>query len=188
MFVYETFLYIVAALLKTRSYTDLRNIFSTHYLLPSTDWSGDKRFKRFDDFYGYSETLNTVLAPDGRRFYSPAAELVKRQAQRADLPFAEIIQADLLVLMMAFITPDTRWYPQTLHYSRYADEFPFFIRASQHKNFRKLATITGIESADALRTAVKEGQERLGVSQWHPLHFERDFWHSMNMDNLDTIG
>jgi hypothetical protein len=174
---------------KAEPYEDLHNIFSSHYPLPSSDWRGERRFKRFDDFYGYSaENLNTVLAPEGKRLYSPAAELFKRQAQRTDLPFVEIIQADLLILMMAFITPDTRWYPQTLHYSRYTDEFPFFIRASQRKNFKKLAIITGIESADVLRAAVKEGIERLGVSQWHDFFFDnRNFWQSMNMDNLDTL-
>ena len=62
---------------------------------------------------------------------------MKRQAQRADIPFVNVIQADLLVLLMAVITPDIRWYPQTLHYARYAQEFPFFVCAIQHKNFKK---------------------------------------------------
>jgi SEFIR domain len=187
LFVYETFLYVVAALLKTRSHEDLHNIFASHYLLPSTERRGDEPFDRFGTFYAYSEKLNAVLAPAGQRLYSPAAELLKRQAQREDLPFSEIVQADLLVLMMAFITPDVFWYPQTLHYAQYSSEFPFFIRASQHKNFTKLVTITGIDSADVLREAVKKGHERLEASKWHNFHFERSFWNAMNMDKLDTI-
>ena len=115
------------------------------------------------------------------------AELVRRQAQREDLPFQDIMQADLLILLMAFITPETKWYPQTLYYAEYTRDFPFFLRAAQHKNFKKLATITGIESADALREAVKQGHERLSVKQWGQVHFRRSFWEVMNMDNLDTI-
>jgi len=187
LFVYETFLYIIAALLKARAHDDLHNIYTSHYILPSTERYGEKRFDRFDDFYGYSKTLNAVLAPEGQRLCSPAAELIKRQATRQDLPFTDIIQADLLTLLMAFITPDTRWYPQLMHYASYAKEFPFFIRAAQHKNFQKLAVITGITDANALRDAVLKGHERLDVGRWHNFHFERNFARAMNLDNLDTI-
>ena len=187
LFVYETFLYIVAALLKTRAFEDLHNIFTSHYLLPSTERYGEERFERFDSFYAHSETLGAVLAPPRQRLLSPAAELLKRQAQRDDLSFSDVIQADLLVLLMAFITPGTRWYPQTLYYAGYTRDFPFFLRASQHKNFQKLVAITGIESADALREAVKQGHERLESARWGDFRFHQSFWNALNMDKLDTI-
>ena len=189
LFVYETFLYIIGALLKTSALTDLRNIFTSHYLAPSTERYGEVRFERFNVFYGYSTTLNAVLSPEGRRLYSPAAELVKRQAQRADIPFADLMQADLLVLLMALITPGTEWYPQTLHYARYSNEFPFFMRATQHKNFKKLTIITGIDNADKLRQAVNEGCERLQVNKWHDLSFwsNVNFLNAMNLEKLDTL-
>lgn len=53
LFVYETFLYIVAAPLKTRCFDDLHNIFHSHYLLPSTERYGEERFDQFDGFYAY---------------------------------------------------------------------------------------------------------------------------------------
>lgn len=187
LFVFETFLYIVASLLKVRAYDDLNNVYTSHYMAPTTEQYGKGRFERFDKFYGCSETLQKVLAPEGKRLYSPAAALLQRQANREDIPFTELIQADLLTLLMSFITPDTRWYPQLMHYSRHGNEFPFFMRASQHKNFKKLARITGVSSADTLREKVKQGHDRLDVGQWHNFHFERSFWHAMNMDDLDTI-
>ena len=104
-----------------------------------------------------------------------------------DIPFSDIRQAELLTLLMSFITPETRWYPGTLHYSSYSNGYPFFVRAAQHKNFLKLAKITGIESADELREKVKEGHERVDVSRWHNFHYERNFWSSMNMDDLDSL-
>ena len=131
--------------------------------------------------------MQAVLAPEGRRLHSPAAELLKRQADREDLPFGELMQAELLTLMMSFITPDSTWYPQTLHYASYGNGFPFFVRAAQHKNFRKLVVITGINSADELRENVREGHQRLNTSQWRNFHSERNFWSSMNMDDLDTL-
>ena len=150
VFVYETFLYIVAALINTGSFDTLHLILTSHYLLPETEAHGPNRFDTFGAFYGYSDMLQ-VLAPKGKRFAAPTAELIKRQADRTDLPFAEVMQAELLVLMMAFITDGTQWYPQTLHYSSRAGAFPFFLRATQHRNFQKLAKITGIGSADELR-------------------------------------
>lgn len=187
VFVYETFLYIVAALMKTGSFNCLHLILTSHYLLPETAAHGSNQFDTFVTFYGHSETLQ-ILAPEGKKLYAPAAELIKRQADRTDLPFAAVMQAELLVLMMAFITNGARWYPQTLHYSSRAGAFPFFVRAAQHRNFQKLANVTGIGSADELRKAVKAGQERLGVNQWHNFWMnDRSFWDSMNMDALDTL-
>jgi hypothetical protein len=96
-----------------------------------------------------------------------------------------VIEAELLILMMAFLNPVARWYPQTLHYSSHHREFLFFVRATQHKHFLKLAEITGISDANALREAVKEGHKRLDLSR---NNFPNDsFWASMNMDKLDSI-
>ena len=185
LFVYETFLYVVAALLKIQAFQDIRNVYSSHYIKPSTERFGEDRFEIFDRFYAHSETLGSVLAPPGRTFHSPAAELIKRQATRNDLPFSDIIQADLLTLLMALINPDARWYPQLMYYADSAKEFPLFIRAAQHKNFLKLATITGIPEANALREAIASGQERLKVGGWNNFYF--GFSNSMNLKNLDTL-
>jgi len=179
VFVYETFLYIVAALLKSEAFDILHLVFTSHYLLPETEAYGPKRFVTFDAFYGYSETLQ-VLAPEGRKLLAPAAELIRRQADRTDIHFADVMQAELLVLMMAFITDDVKWYPQTLHYSSRSGGFPFFIRAAQHRHFKNLARITGIHTADELRESVKRGQERLLSN--------RPFWEIMNMDSLDKLN
>ena len=64
---YETFLYVVAALMKTGSYKVLHEIFTSHYLRPKSERYGEDKFDNFGCFYGYSETLQTVLAPKGQR-------------------------------------------------------------------------------------------------------------------------
>lgn len=187
VFVYETFLYIVAALLKTGALSTLHRILTIHYLLPETEASGINRFNTFEAFYGYSEALQ-ILAPEGRKLHAPAAELIKRQADRTDLPFAEIMQAELLVLLMALIK-GCHWYPQTLHYTSRSGAFPFFLRAARHNDFQKLSKITGIGSGDELRVAVKTGLAELRVDQWNNFWMsDRSFWGSMNMDALDTLS
>ncbi len=187
LFVYETFLYIIASLIKNKSFESLHEIFTIHYLRPLTERHRDKAFDTFDVFYGYSKALQSILALEGRTLFSPAAEFIKRHAEREDIPFKSILEADLLILLMSFLTPGSDWYPQTLHYASNEGDYPLFLRATQHKNFSKLAIITGIGDATELREAVKEGHERLGVSQWTHFRYDRNFWIRMNMDKLDTL-
>lgn len=187
VFVYESFLYIIASLMSTGNYRTLSLIFQIQYLLPKTDDNGSENFQDFSAFWGYSKALQ-ILSPEGKRLLAPAAELIKRQADRTDITFELVIQAELLVLMVAFIKESASWYPHTLLYAPNRKNFPFFIRAAQHRNFVKLAEITGVTDADALRESVRKGQERLRVSAWHDFPFlARQFWSFMNMDNLDTV-
>ncbi|WP_077285161.1 SEFIR domain-containing protein [Cognaticolwellia aestuarii] len=187
VFVYETFLYIVAALLKSGAYSVLNEIYYSHYLMPSTDQYGQKHFEKFDCFYGSSNTLQSVLAPKNQRLYAPAAELIKSQSDREDIPFSDIQQAELLTLLMSLITPEANWYPGTLHYSSYGGgDYPFFIRAAQHKNFLKLAKVTGIQSAEELRAKTKLGYDNARNS-WNDFRYGSGFWSSLNMDDLDSL-
>ena len=186
LFVFETFLYIISALLKARAFKDLNNVFTSHYIMPSTERHLYGQFMMFDGFITYAEILNPILASEGQKLLSPAAELLKRQANREDISFFDLIQAELLTLLMAFITPNAHWYPQLMYYSGHGAEFPFFIRASQHKNFANLATITGIADVDTLREKFREGYEQSGMGQQRGF-FMQNFWTAMNMDNLNTI-
>ena len=181
VFVYETFLYIVAALLKAQAFGVLNHIFSTHYMIPEVDRHGDSYFEKFDCFHGHSRILQDFLTSDGRSFHSPEAELMKRQADRKDIPFEAVIEAEAVVLLMAFLVPDTYWYPGTLHYAPFSKIFPFFLRATRHPEFEKLATITGIDNAHQLLEAAIEGDKRLGASQWSNFRFRNSFLRMLNL-------
>jgi hypothetical protein len=137
----------------------------------------------------WADRLMAVSAPDGRRYLSPAAEIIKRNATRTDLPFESVIEAELLTFLGCALDEHSRWYPQTLFYAGYEKVFSFFIRASQHKHFKKLSIITGIETADELRNKTKQGLERMRTDQWMDFSFQANvsFWNAMNMDKLDTV-
>ena len=194
IFVYETFLYIVASLLKANDFTTLHHILSVHYILPERVRSGDSAFSRFGCFYNYSNVLEDYLRSEqGGKYYSATAELVHRQLDREDISFTSIMEADALILLMRFLSPDgldTWWYPGTLHYSRFRDVLPFFLRATRHREFKKLSIVTGEESADLLREKARVGEEKLRADQW--LHYRSGFFGGflrlMNMDKLDTIA
>ncbi len=188
VFVYETFLYVVAALLKVDAVEALHEVFTSHYLQPEGsrgNRGGD--FASFSCFWTHSDALQ-FLAPDGKKLLCPAAELIKRQADRSDLPFESVMEAELLVVLMAFVSPSvSRWYPGTLLYARHVS-FPFFVRAAQHRGFQRLAIITGFSDVELLRSAVSEGQKRLHVELWHDFWSAiQDFCQWLNLAKLDSI-
>ncbi|WP_439067676.1 hypothetical protein [Serratia ureilytica] len=108
---------------------------------------------------------------------------MKINADRDDLNFNDIMQADLISTMLTFIKPGGVWYPQTLNYASYPAKFPFFIRATQHKNFKKLLTLTGFESKDELKESIMRGITLL-VNRGFGIGFRNTSYPNMlNIDN-----
>lgn len=186
LFLYETFLYIVAALMKKERFEVLHEIFAYQYLLPENMRYSEDPFSNFKIFYAHSDKLQKVLAPEGKTLYSPAAELIKRNADRQEIPFKLIIEAELLVLLMACITPKGHWYPQTYHYSTYNRNFEFFLRASQHQGYNKLAIITGIADVNIFKEKFSEGWNRIGIGNSQVNIMMRPISIALNIENFDT--
>jgi hypothetical protein len=185
LFVYETFLYTVAALLKVGAWEVLHDVLTTHYLAPEASRHRGAGFDNFRAFSATAGSLQGVISPPDKRLLSPAAALIKEHANRTDLPFESIMQADLLVLLMACVT-SVRWSPQTLVYASGGQAFPFFVRAAQNRGFEKLARITGISDANKLRAVIDAG---LGDADKSHHFWLRDvsFRTLMNAANIDTI-
>ena len=191
LFVYEVFLYLIAALLKSDKYTTVRTLLTTNYILPESEASRGRDFAAFDEFYTHSESLAYRNNRLKMNRISVIADVVKERATRKDIPFQDIMQAELVVLLVALLSDDRRWYPHTLvYYGRGSHRFPLFVRAAQRKYFTRLQTITGIATGEELRKKFKEGCEKHGIKQWTGLMFWADvsLWNSMNMDALDTMN
>jgi hypothetical protein len=189
LFVYETFLYVVAALLKAGAYSTLHDLFNSSYLRPETEqYNTQQPFVKFDTFWGDSELFGPLLSPPGKRLLSPTGELIKRQATREDLRFEALIEADLLALLCSAIGENSRWYPTTVFYLGYGRVPHFFLRCTQHKHFKNLSAITGIQTVEELRLRTKAGLERNEVARWaSSFHSNVSLWAALNMDKLDTI-
>jgi hypothetical protein len=189
LFAHETFLYIVAALLKSGAFQALAEVYRTHYLLPETEQQGEVVFDTFDIFHSHARRIASLVTPAGQQLLSPTAAVFKGNATKPDIPFVSIIDADLMTFLAAMLGKDTRWYPDTLFYLGYLRARPFFLRATQHKHFRKLALITGIENADELRKKALEGYDRIGVKEWSTfgMYVHGSIWNALNLDKLDTI-
>ncbi len=186
VFVYETFLYIVAAFLKTGAFSVLHDIYFS-------DMPWGPGFESLNCHQGETKILQSVLAPEDQKLYSPvvktvkvevysvAADLINRQGGCQDIFFRHIMQADLLTLLMSYIISKANWYPHTLYYlSSPKRELPFFAEAVEPKNFNKLSKITGIESADELRVKVKKGSEK------YTCQFNITFLPLMKINNFCT--
>ncbi|MBL9187062.1 MAG: TIR domain-containing protein [Opitutaceae bacterium] len=185
LFVYETFLYILAALLKAGAFKTLNAVLMGNYLVPENAEDEAGKFVSFASFYAYSESINPALsAKTNQRYYSQAAELVSRSCDRRDLTFLAVREADALAYL-ASVVREVGWYPQTRYYSGFGrSALPFFVRASQRRNFAKLVTILGIPNGDKLREIFKQRKQRddSSGSGRHP-----SFEHLINLDALDTI-
>ncbi|WP_252272773.1 SEFIR domain-containing protein [Pseudomonas subflava] len=181
VFVYETFLYIVAALIKTKSFESLHEVFFTSYLLPDTEGYGENRFDDFTRFYGYSETLQ-ILAEPGRKLSSPAAAYIKQSADRESISFRSIMEAETLILMIAFMK-QIRWFPQTLYYAGYHGKFELFNRAQFKKHYKNIATITGYEDPRALELEVRLGHDQARPNNWNNFYMI-NFLELMNIQEL----
>lgn len=191
IFVYEIFLYLIAVLIKNNRFSNLRTVLTTHYLLPESESQRGNDFGSYNEFWAYSEALNHRKDRLKSNRISLIADLIKERATRQDIPFMDVMQAELIVLLVTLLSENHRWYPHTLIFSgRGGTRFTLFIRAAQHKYFDKIKTITGIASGDKLREKFKEGCEKHKVKQWTAMMFWADvsFWSSMNMDALDTIS
>jgi len=190
IFVYEMFLYLIAALIKTDHFSLIREVLTTNYLLPDSETERNRGFVTFDEFWVHSEILDQNNKRLKRNRRSPIADLIKKRSTRRDICFQGVMQAELIILLFTLISENVRWCPHTLIYSRQnRARFPLFIRAAQHKHFDKLKTITGIATGDELRNRFKQGYERHGVDRWSDFVFHAmvSFWDCMNMDALDTI-
>lgn len=180
LFAFNSFLHIIAALVKAEAYVCLHSILASHYL--NEGGREGQAFVRFDSFYAYSETLSREY---NDRWLSPVGEFFKSHADLPELPFQDLMQADLLVLMVACIE-GIRWYPATLVYAERFRPFPLFVRAAQARHFEKLSIITGIPDSEKLRAAVTEGYARLGIRQDGRIRWV-DFLNLMQLGKLNTL-
>ena len=191
IFAYEMFLYLIAVLVKANRYSCIHEIFTSRYILPDSEANHNRDFVTFDEFCAYSEALAYRNKRLKLNRISIIADIVKERATRSDIPFRDIMQAETIVFLVVLLSNSYDWFPHTLIYSggRWGTRFPFFVRATQHKYFSHIQTITGLNSGNELRQKFQEGCEKHSIKRWTGLGFWADvsFRNSMNIDALDTI-
>ncbi len=190
IFIYETFLYTVAALIRTDRFQLLRTILESNYLLPQSELAIGREFASVDAFWGSSKMLYHRNERLKLNRLSLLADGIKDRATRGDITFLEIMQADLLVFLFSTVSGVGRWYPHTFVFAGHSVRFPLFVRAAQKKYFDKLKTVIGVSRGDDLRAKYAANAEKLGVAQWTSflVFGGYSFPTALNLINLDTLG
>lgn len=187
IFAYETFLYIVASLIKTEAFHNVHTILNSSYLLPSHLSSRGMEFCNFSEVYVHSDFLQDKLSPANMRLNSPVAELVKLSANRNDILFRDLKQADLVLLMASLLSLEIQWYPQLLLYSSHHEKFPLFVRAIQQRGFKNIAAITGIKDSKELAEKIIEGAKLKNIDSWGSFHMRKNYLEQMHIERMNTI-
>lgn len=188
IFAYETFLYILASLIKVEAFEKIHSLLFTSYLLPDHLSSRGMEFSNYGEFFVGSDFLQCKLAPPGQTLYAPVAELIKISATRDDIKFDDLKQADLVALMVSFLNSNIFWYPQLLIYSGHYAKYPLFTRAIQHRGFENIALITGISDSKLLVKKLQEGDAQKNTRSWNRFGFGRNLLELMNVDRLDSLN
>ncbi|HIB6000325.1 TPA: hypothetical protein ACWXCA_002918, partial [Klebsiella pneumoniae] len=58
----------------------------------------------------------------------------------------------------------------------------------QHRGFKNIATITGINDSKLLVQKLTEGDAKKNTNNWHQFSFSRNFLEKMNISRLDSIN
>ncbi|WP_241176990.1 SEFIR domain-containing protein [Citrobacter portucalensis] len=185
-FALEVFLYTIAILIRLEKYQLIREVLSARFLSSDKQLPPEQRLVSISAFLADSDTLQAGFEED-TRYYSPIAELIKRNADRGDVSFSDLMQADALVLFYSFCNDGVYWYPNTLHYASYNYRPELFLRATQHQYFKYLAMIVGMQSAQEVKFRINAGAERLNGTGFRYGRMGSGFEGMMNAEYLDSV-
>ena len=125
IFVYEVFLYVIAALVRQGQFALIHVILGAHYMLPDTELHRNREFVGFEEFYGYSHVLAQRNARLKLQRMNLVADLIKERSTRADITFRDVMQAELIVFIAAALA-DARWLPADIDLRRLYGALPTF--------------------------------------------------------------
>lgn len=186
IFIYEVFLYAIASMIKKGAFKLINEVFSSHFLVQENELSQKKDFVSYDHFFTSSNTIQHALSQE-HRYHNPVAEFIKRNADRNDIKFSDIIEADLMCLAYSCTNEKIHWYAATIGYAGYHTISDIFLRATQHKGFMKLKDALGVESADDFRALMQKHQANNDNPGYAYGRGSFNYVRLMNLDNLDTL-
>ena len=153
-FGYESFLYLIAACLRTRQYGSAAAFMESEYHVPKTLGGNDfyassavefnDPITTLDEFRKHRLKLNAI---------SVAASLIKSRAPSGPISFREVMQADFLLYVRMFFPKRgqfSHWLPRCLPYAERDGAMELFAKATGDRGFEPLKTLLRISDRDAL--------------------------------------
>jgi hypothetical protein len=155
IFLYETFLYLVASLLKFRKYSELSIILNEPLLLPPNR----STYNENHCFYDIFRTTSYALDERNKRLklnrLSLIADTVRERATLSSITFSKLMEAEAVILFKAIISGRGGWNPHVLFYShRWSLEYDLFRRAETMEGCKTLCLIAGVPDISVLKSEV----------------------------------
>jgi len=165
---YEFFLYTVAAFNKAKKHAEARQLIDHRYVVPSTYGGSDLEGRDFTQFNEYARSLEELCAQQGdKRRLSVMADLLHERADRTDIRYSDLFQADIVLCLAA---KGYGWYPRSIIYSRGIGKLELFLRAVNMEGFQPLGILLGLKTPQELLTLMTgEDMQRVWQSEkfWH---------------------
>ncbi len=180
IFNYESFVYLIAILIKYKRYSLIDNLLSHGYYVEAAARDYNHAIHPFTIFWSDSEILRIQNERLKSKKISPLAELIKKRATLSFLSFDEFIQADIVLLLRSLLDDDdyTKWYPRTMIFAGWSRALPLFARAESEKGFASISQmLSNINRAElklkidnATKGVMRETLARLGFYTRISLH------------------
>ncbi|MDR3594566.1 SEFIR domain-containing protein [Clostridium sp.] len=156
-FLYETFLYVVAILIKHDRFSEANSLIERKYYMASGSPDIDAGLYPFTIFKNYLSSLDKRNQRLNLRRISLMSDLLKNRATRKDITFDDLMQSDYILFLRSEYAELRWWFPHTLLYaSSRRPIFENFLRSQSKKYFEKFKIILGVNSVDELRKFLLE--------------------------------
>lgn len=136
---YELFLYLIAALIKTKRYTAAAKSMHGEYTYPDSRSAGRYRKQGADAFNEYVRSLdehrNNRLQ---LRRYSVVADIILERAKHPKISFKDLFQVDFLLFFTPYMVeeaPRPLWYPRCIGYSSRVGTLEILAKATSKQGF-----------------------------------------------------
>lgn len=174
---YEMFLYVMAVLIKSKKYSEARQLIDFQYVAPRTYGGNDLDGHSFHSFNNHARSLEEQCSVEGnQKKHSMMAFLIHERATNKHIRFSDVLQADVLLWIVG---GGWGWFPRCLVYGRSAGKLELFVRAVTEEGYQPLRTLLQI------KTPQEFVQRLLSQELMKTLQSEM-FWFSMRgSDNLN---
>jgi hypothetical protein len=168
-FIRELFLYTVAIFVQNRKYHELNLLTEYHYLPRTSRRSEPESFSIFDQYIRSLDEMRKRRLNLNR--ISMVADLVKDRADRPNIRFEDLIEADVLLALKQILKSSgpfsARWFPRTgVFAERSLRPLTLFARLDSEHGLEPIRILFGIKSANELLAKLEQAYERQDLATW----------------------
>ena len=152
-FIYELFVYAVAAALKEERFVLASALLQQDYFGPAAGFGSQKGMNPFTVFGSHHPEVFNTLNLHGQPKHSYRAHIFHERSSESGFEFRELMQADLLMTLAATSRSQETlcpWWPDTLLYLPMLEMFPLFARCRSKSYYARVEPAIGLTSTQVM--------------------------------------